>query len=177
METFRQYELQLSIADDLDYFIGYIPHYALSKCFLNMEKVSGEYTLCMQKNPNTGDQECQKGQIFTWGEHGILDILVQMATTGTVCFVLLFIMESRIVRDVVYCVRKYLKLKLPEGNADDGDIDKNVQAETDRVAQMSADDLNMHGLVLKDLTKLYGKLAAINQLSVGIEGFVIFMSI
>lgn len=174
METFRQNELQISTADDLEKYISYIPHYALSKCLLIMDKLFGEHTLCLLKNAHTGQQKCKKGEIFAWGESGILDTLIQMATTGIVCYVLLFLMESRIVRDLIYCKRNS-KEKPPPANAeDDGAIDDDVNKEKERVAEMTSDDFNMHDLVLKDLTKFHGDFLAINQISIGIKGFVLF---
>lgn len=137
-----------------------------------MDKLFGEYALCILRNRYVGEQECRKNEVFAWGETGILDSLVQMAKTGMVCYVLLAIMESRIISDVIYLARKYIKFKLPPAKANDGDVDNDVMAETDRVAQMTASDFKTHDLVLKDLTKLHGKHPAINHLSIGIGGFV-----
>lgn len=160
------------MVDDFKPFILVFPHYALSSAISNMNEVFGKYTECVLQNAHVGKQACRKGDIFAYDEPGILRNLYYMAATGIVCYILLFIIEFRIIRDLIYFTSRKSKLKLPSTNADDGAIDDDVTAENQRVAEMKADDLQMHDLVLKDLTKLYGKFSAVNQISVGIKGFV-----
>lgn len=157
------------MVEDFEAFALVFPHYALSSCISNMNEVLGEYTECVQQNPHTGPQTCKKGDIFAYDKPGIRRNLYYMAGTAIVGYVLLFIMEFRVIRTLIYFVNRKFKLKLPPAGSIDGD----VTTEKDRVAEMTDDDLQTHDLVLKDLTKLYGETVAVNQISVGVQGFVI----
>lgn len=158
---------------DFEPFALIFPHYALSKCISNMNEVFGTYTECVLQNVNTGKKTCKKGDIFAYDAPGIRRNLYYMAATAIVCYVLLFIMEFRVIRTLIYCTRGKSKSKLPPKNADDVPIDDDVQGEKDRVAELTDEDLQAQDLVLKDLTKLYGRTMAVNEISLGIHRFVI----
>lgn len=51
------------------------------------------------------------------------------------------------------------------------DNDEDVQKEEDRIKAMNSVELVEHNLVLRNLTKLYGKFRAVNQISVAVERF------
>lgn len=158
---------------DFKPFALVFPHYALSSCISNMNEVFGKYTECVLQNAHTGMQTCKKGDIFAYEAPGIRRNLYYMAGTGILCYILLFIMEFRVIRTLIYLTSEKSKLQMPPAKADDRPIDGDVTAEKDRVAEMTNEDLKTHDLVLKDLTKLYGRTVAVNQISVGVQGFVI----
>lgn len=160
------------MVDDFKPYVLVFPHYALSSCIWNMNEVFGKYTECVLQNAYSKGT-CVKGDIFAYDEPGIRRNLYYMAGAGIVCYVLLFFMEFRIIRCLIYWISRKSKLKLPPRNAENGPIDDDVTAEKDRVAGMTTDDLQTHDLVLKDLTKLHGQVVAVNQVSVGIKGCVL----
>lgn len=55
--------------------------------------------------------------------------------------------------------------------SEDGQIDDDVQAEKNKVAQMTENEIPTHNLVMRDVTKYYGGFLAVNQLSVMIDKY------
>lgn len=170
-----QDDLQLKgMVDDFKPYVLVFPHFALSSCISNMNEVFGKYTDCVLRNAHTGMDACKKGDIFAYHEPGIRRNLYYMAGTGIVCYILLFLVEFRIIRALIYSTSGKSELKSPPASEDDKpNDDKDVTAEKDRVKEMADEDLRTHDLVLRDLTKSYGRTVAVNQISVGIRGFVI----
>lgn len=172
-----QDDLQLKgMVDDFKPYVLVFPHYALSGCIANMNEVFGKYIECVSQNAHTGRNTCKKGDIFAYDAPGIRMNLYYMAGTGIVCYILLFIMEFRVIRTLIYLTSGKFKSESPPNEnaagANDVPVADDVTAEKDRVAALTNDDMQTHDLVLKDLTKLYGKTAAVNGISVGIQGFV-----
>lgn len=91
-----------------------------------------------------------------------------MGVTGVVFFILLLIIEYRIFAGAIYFIRSFFERKLPP-MAENGHIDDDVNDEKRKVNGMDANDMEANSLVLKSLSKFYGKFLAVNQISIAIK--------
>lgn len=91
-----------------------------------------------------------------------------MGATGVVFFILLLIIEYRVFAGVIYYIRSFFARKLPP-IAQNGQIDDDVSLEKQIVSGMNSNDMQANSLVLKSLSKFYGKFLAVNQISIAIK--------
>lgn len=91
-----------------------------------------------------------------------------MVVTGIFFFILLLVIEYRVFAGVIYWIQSFFERKLPE-MAENGQIDDDVNDEKRKVNGMNANDLEANSLVLKGLSKFYGKFLAVNQISIAIK--------
>ena len=63
--------------------------------------------------------------------------------------------------------KQYLK-------SQDKNIDSDVADENERVHKMNEEDISDHYLVLKDFTKYYGKVLAVNQICLKVNKYKVF---
>lgn len=99
-----------------------------------------------------------------------------MFITGSVCFTILLLLELRALEGLFYGIRGLIRrccgkqtvdsLNL---STDDALIDTDVQIEKDRVKEMSDDVIASNNLVLRNMTKIYNKFVAVNQLSIAVD--------
>lgn len=106
---------------------------------------------------------------FAWDEPGITRDIVYMFGVGTTFFIILLMIEYRIVAAIIYFLRTCCQRKQPIDLNDTGRIDSDVQDEKTKVAEMTKTDIECHNLVLKDMSKLYGEFLAVNQMSVKVD--------
>lgn len=91
-----------------------------------------------------------------------------MTVTGIGFFILLLIIEYRVFEGLIYSISGLFKRSLPERATED-EIDDDVANEKQKVSEMTTTDLQLHNLVLRDLSKYYGNFLAVNQLSIAIK--------
>ena len=106
----------------------------------------------------------EEGEIWSFGKRGMGINLVMMAA-GSVIFMTFVLLKD-------YFVFTWIRYKLSNKNPPLPPIssaDDDVIAEIDRVRNKSATQIIDSNLVLRGLTKLYGKHLAVNQLHVGVE--------
>lgn len=90
-----------------------------------------------------------------------------MGIAGVVSFIILFIIEYRLLNKVIYSILSCFQRQPPlksEG-VDDNDVNK----EKLRIDALQPEDIQTHNLVLQKLSKFYGSFLAVNQLSIGIK--------
>lgn len=111
---------------------------------------------------------------YAWKEPGIGRNLIYMGATGVVCFIILMIIEYRVFEGISYYLGSFFEREVPVPTANQvSQIDSDVDAEKKRVKQMTMADLEANNLVLQSLVKYYGKFLAVNQLSIGIQRYVL----
>lgn len=94
-----------------------------------------------------------------------------MAATGIICFIILLIIEYGVFQGVSYYIRSFFERELPVPAAQT-QIDTDVDAENKRVEKMTKLDLDTNNLVVKNLSKSYGKFLAVNKLSLVLQRYV-----
>lgn len=85
-----------------------------------------------------------------------------MTATGIVFFMILFIIEFRVFSLIFYSISN-------ASLSGSIRIDDDVKEEETRVVAMTVEDLQENNLVLQKITKSYGKLLAVNQVSVAVQ--------
>lgn len=109
---------------------------------------------------------------YAWKEPGIGRNLIYMVVTGIVCFVILLIIEYRLFEGISYYISSFFERDLPLPSSQN-EIDSDVDVEKKRVKQMTMVDLEANNLVLQSLSKYYGKFLAVNQISIGIQRYIL----
>lgn len=87
-----------------------------------------------------------------------------MLSVCGICFIILFLLEYRIVFTIIYFVRAFFQRK--QNNECTEMIDDDVQDEKLRISDMTKNQIKTHNLVVQDMTKKYGNILAVNRMSV-----------
>lgn len=110
---------------------------------------------------------------FSWSEPGIGRDLMYMYVVGTLAIIVLFLSEYRLLSSLLYKIRsRFASDFVPML---DGVTDMDVLEERHRVANMSSYETDTLSLVVKDMSKVYGKFRAVNQISVAVDLYGIFI--
>lgn len=91
-----------------------------------------------------------------------------MLCTGIVTFIILMIIEYRVLESAMYVLLSLRQQKFP-AESEDGVIDADVLEEKQRVAAMSPMEIESNNLVMQKVSKYYGKFLAVNQISIAIK--------
>lgn len=99
-----------------------------------------------------------------------------MIVTGVVFLAILLIIEYTLLSKAVDCIIDlFKKVKKSKNNAGSNDAEKdmnsNVEKEKRNVDALTSIDLHFHDLVLRNLTKSYGKFNAVNKISVALKRY------
>lgn len=94
-----------------------------------------------------------------------------MATIGIVSVINLVIIEYRPFDGAIHYVKSIFKRELHPVAGEDV-INRDVEDEMKRIERMTVADLQTNNLVLWRLSKCYGSLLAVNQISIGIKEYV-----
>ncbi|XP_017106501.2 phospholipid-transporting ATPase ABCA3 isoform X1 [Drosophila bipectinata] len=112
-------------------------------------------------------QCCNIKPYFAWEEPGVLPETVYMAVTGVVFFLIIIVLEFRLINELIYNVRKIVSKPPPP--PPDGHLDDDVASERERILNMSSNELANKNLVLDRVTKYYGQFLAVNQVSLCVQ--------
>lgn len=164
------------VTEVLDWVFLIFPHYSLSRALSNINVISTTESICTDTCANyegcTQDLVCSIipdccdiPSVMSFGPGGIGKNIVSLAILGFVFFVVLFMVEYRALNWIVY--KKKPPSNIPE--TEDDVMDSDVRAEKDRIQNMSQMDISHHNLVLRNVTKFYNNLRAVNQLCVGVD--------
>ncbi|XP_059614826.1 phospholipid-transporting ATPase ABCA3 isoform X2 [Phlebotomus argentipes] len=166
------------IADGLTWAFLIFPFFALSNGLSNINTLNTiipfcnsvcnwpSEDCCVEDLPDT----CCVGGYFDFKAPGIGRDLTYMAVVGLIMLVILLLKETRVLEGVFYRGKNVVdKVTIPETEEEGGLLDDDVRDEKERVREMTLTDIENHNLVLKDMTKYYGKFLAVNQLCVGVE--------
>lgn len=140
-----------------------VPETILDDNFLNFFFCSNHDLLC-----SLAPECCEEVDYFEWAEPGIGRNLIYMLCTGCFCFAVLLIIEYRLLASVVYAILSLFQRRLPP-DTEDAVLDDDILAEKQRVNAMSDDDIGINNLVIKKVSKFYGKFLAVNQISIAIK--------
>uniref|UniRef100_A0A336LUW2 CSON001511 protein n=1 Tax=Culicoides sonorensis TaxID=179676 RepID=A0A336LUW2_CULSO len=140
-----------------------VPHFAFSDALsgLNQVKKEGDYH-CFSKKKLACTYD-----YFSWSRPGIGKNIFMMVFMGAIAFTILFLIEYRIFHRLFHKGKQLVKLSVAP--AEEGFVEEDVQIEKDRVQKMDAAQIQFNHLLFTDLTKYYGKLLAVNQLSLAVD--------
>ncbi|XP_050098673.1 phospholipid-transporting ATPase ABCA3-like [Anopheles aquasalis] len=163
-----------NVAEGMEWAFLIFPLFALSHSLSNMNIAVATAQVCntqCQLIPNCTFEmlcrefpQCCNTEVFTFERTGISRNLMYLFVVGLLSFLALLFIEYRVL-DRVF--RRKSKLAAPPADSDD--IDSDVRAEKARVRALTEGEIAANNLVLRDVTKYYGKFLAVNQLSLAIE--------
>ncbi|GJQ88078.1 hypothetical protein Trydic_g13091 [Trypoxylus dichotomus] len=164
------------VSDGLHWVCSVTPHYSLAVALVNISNINTLITMCkelpkpeMDITPCAINQECCFDDNFFNIETGVGVNLLYMVGTAVLATCVLLSIEYRIFDHVKYAFQdKNVILYEPE-HADDSD----VLEEKRRIHSGEIRPTN-YEVVLKDLTKQYGDLFAVNQVCLGIKSYECF---
>ncbi|KAH8326811.1 hypothetical protein KR059_012458 [Drosophila kikkawai] len=161
-------------ADILGWIFRVFPHFSLAmglnKVYTNTatrnacEKVSAipPILLC-----ELIPQCCNIKPYFAWEAPGVLPETLYMTVTGVVFFLIIIILEFRLIGELMFKIRQLLSKPPPP--PPEGHLDDDVARERERILHMSSDELAAKNLVLDRVTKYYGQFLAVNQVSLCVQ--------
>ncbi|KAH8273382.1 hypothetical protein KR018_002047 [Drosophila ironensis] len=115
---------------------------------------------------------CDIKSYFGWEKPGVLKETVYMIVTGLVCFLIIIILEFRLINELIFKLRQLMHKSPPP--PPEGQLDNDVAAERELIMKMSSDELASKNLVLDRVSKYYGNFLAVNQLSLCLQGVECF---
>ncbi|XP_050743794.1 phospholipid-transporting ATPase ABCA1-like [Drosophila biarmipes] len=105
---------------------------------------------------------------LSWRRLGVFWELLFMLGSGILYFLILFLMEFRLIPLLVFKIRqKLIQEPLPPT---DGHLDGDVDHELKRILLMTADEISTKNMVLDRVTKYYGQFRAVDQVSLCVQG-------
>ncbi|XP_031638213.1 ATP-binding cassette sub-family A member 3-like [Contarinia nasturtii] len=130
---------------------------------VNTTEMSKYNTTC---NTDAYCTDCDMG-IYGWKEPGIGRNLTYMAITAIIFFIILWIIEKRVISRLNHYFRRHGPQ--PPSALITNAIDCDVINEKNKVNTMTPNDLRNHNLVLQNLTKSYGDFLAVKGISVAVK--------
>lgn len=185
-----------ALADALTWVFRLWPHFALSSCLSDVQAIETRRQLCdvmCGADPNCASEattacalnsSCCEFTYFTMQQPGMGTPLVYMLGVGVLSMVVNVLVELRwfkvgwwyvwqMLPKCLWCVGQSSG-RMDEDGGDSRDAD--VVAEEQRVRAMPMDELRTHSLVVRDLTKTYGRrkrMPAVERISVAVDGCVV----
>lgn len=177
------YDLE-DVAKILTWIFLLFPHFALSHGLGNLNMVTIYNQICETQcdlSPFCQRTEdicvlapilnitapCCDNDYFDFDNFGIGRHLLYLFVMGVVVFVILLLNECGIFASLYYSVRKRFSKFTVE--ASDEPLDSNVMDEKERVRNMSPMEIRSNNLVVRDMSKAYGKFLAVNSMCVAVE--------
>lgn len=94
-----------------------------------------------------------------------------MTCTGVGFFTILLITEYSIVSSFIYTIKSYFTSAFVRDESEPLHVD--VVEEKNRVKAMTQTEIENHNLVLKEMSKAYGKFVAVHDMSIAVEQLVL----
>ncbi|XP_055623836.1 phospholipid-transporting ATPase ABCA3-like [Toxorhynchites rutilus septentrionalis] len=164
------------IGDALEWVFLFFPNFVLTHGLNNMNQIAStnancrtacEQTPgCMMDNVCGTLKRCCVPDIFSFDQLGINRHLLYLAFVGVTSFTLILCIEYRLLRRLF---EKFSKLRKQPWSSPSTEEDSDIVAERTRVQKMPQTEINDYNLVMRDLTKYYKSLLAVNKLSVAID--------
>lgn len=177
--NFDVLELQ-HIAKPLGWVFLLFPHYSLSRGMSNLNikqtTISSCAKLCDINPFCTQDLQCRllpqccESSFYSFNEDGIGLNLTALAIMGVVFFFILYAVEYSWLEELFYKIkgkRLYRGSIVPE--TEDDVMDSDVADEKLRIRSMKLSEIKENNLIIKDMTKYYRSMMAVNQICVGVK--------
>ncbi|XP_055535484.1 phospholipid-transporting ATPase ABCA3-like [Wyeomyia smithii] len=174
---FPSFELE-HVASGLEWFFMLFPNFALTHGMNNINQIVSTTSNCQKqcellqlvscdmKVMCLAEPKCCVPDVFSFDNLGIVRNLLFLLFVGASAFCLVLAFEYRLVERIMQKVRKsMLRQWTPPPSEEDSD----VLTEKKRVQSMPFTDLRHYNLVMKDITKYYKSLLAVNKLSVAVD--------
>uniref|UniRef100_A0A182MY51 ABC transporter domain-containing protein n=1 Tax=Anopheles dirus TaxID=7168 RepID=A0A182MY51_9DIPT len=167
------FELE-ELSDVLSNVFLIFPHFALCDAIVNLSHMSVTIDTCDTVRPPgvTPLPICNDGlYYYQWDRPGIGRHLLYCLLMTVVYFVVLFLLDFKVLKLIVQKVREWYHRKYhkQETGSSEAEMDSDVQREKERIGAMTLDERARTNLVAHEMTKYYNRFLAVNKLSVGIN--------
>lgn len=116
------------------------------------------------------DELCCVTDYFAWESPGVLRNVIFMIISGVLFMAILFMVEFRMFHRMLYkCKRSPAQALSPTTGLDGAVVDSDVMEEKNRIENMSNNEIRANNLVVRNMTKFYGKFRAVNDICVGVD--------
>lgn len=102
--------------------------------------------------------------------------ILSMLMAGVIAYLFLLVIEFGVFKwTISYTKRNILKIsKVPSKDNDPDNVDdEDIVAQEELINHMTDEDLRSRSIVMKNLSKFYGKFCAVNQVSLSIKRYYI----
>ncbi|KMZ10903.1 phospholipid-transporting ATPase ABCA3 isoform X1 [Drosophila simulans] len=161
-------------ADILGWIFRIFPHFSLAMSLNKVYTNTATRNACAKAGAlppillcELVPQCCNIKPYFAWEEPGVLPETVYMTVTGVVFFLIIIVLEFRLINELMFKIRQMLSKPPPPPT--EGQLDDDVANERERILQMSSNELAAKNLVLDRVTKYYGQFLAVNQVSLCVQ--------
>ncbi|KAH8345395.1 hypothetical protein KR084_010845 [Drosophila pseudotakahashii] len=161
-------------ADILGWIFRIVPHFSLAMGLNKVYTNTATRNACAKAGAippillcELVPQCCNIKPFFAWEEPGVLPETVYMTVTGVVFFLIIIVLEFRLINELMFKIRQMLTKPPPP--PPEGHLDDDVANERERIIHMSSDELVTKNLVLDRVTKYYGQFLAVNQVSLCVQ--------
>ncbi|XP_037723613.1 ATP-binding cassette sub-family A member 3 isoform X1 [Drosophila subpulchrella] len=161
-------------ADILGWIFRIFPHFSLAMSLNKVYTNTATRNACAKAGAippillcELVPQCCNIKPFFAWEEPGVLPETIYMTVTGVVFFLIIIVLEFRLINELMFKIR--LMLSKPPPPPAEGHLDDDVANERERIIHMSSDELVTKNLVLDRVTKYYGQFLAVNQVSLCVQ--------
>ncbi|XP_052859763.1 phospholipid-transporting ATPase ABCA3-like [Anopheles cruzii] len=162
------------VADVLEWIFMFFPSFVLTQSMnaLNQvgsrealcERACEQITICTEELKCLLVPECCGTSTFTFDTTtGINRSLLFFTGIGVACFALIMIVDYRLLKKI------FGRSATSQTEDPSNEVDSDVLEEKRRIEKCDAAELASYNLVLKELSKSYGKFVAVNKLSVGVR--------
>ena len=163
------------VADVLEWIFLFFPSFSLTQSMNALNMVGGREALCQRACEQITFctealkcalvPQCCGTSAFTFDQQtGINRNLLFFAGIGVVSFAIILLVDYRVAKKLFSRSANGVTM-----SSDQGETDSDVLEEKRRIAACSSGELASYNLVLKELSKNYGKFVAVNKLSVGVR--------
>lgn len=95
--------------------------------------------------------------------------VVFMVMSGVLFLAILFLIEFRIFHRMFYNCKRSPAALSPTSGLDGAVVDSDVVEEKYRVRNMNYNQIRVNNLVVRNMSKYYGKFLAVNDICVGVD--------
>uniref|UniRef100_A0A182WCA7 ABC transporter domain-containing protein n=1 Tax=Anopheles minimus TaxID=112268 RepID=A0A182WCA7_9DIPT len=164
-----------NVADVLEWIFLFFPSFSLTQSMNALNMVGGrealcqraceQITICTEELKCLLVPQCCGMSAFTFDQQtGINRNLLFFTGIGLVSFAIILLVDYRLMKKIFS-----RKANNTEMANDQGETDSDVLEEKRAIAACSDGELASYNLVLKELSKSYGKFVAVSKLSVGVR--------
>lgn len=111
--------------------------------------------------------------VFSWND-GIGKDLVLMICVSIAVYIILIVIEAGAIKMIKQYIFPHIKRTYPNDNTV---TDDDVRREKERIDRMGLQQLKSETLAMKDVSKFYGSLCAVNKTSIAIKGYDVNLSL
>ncbi|XP_058060642.1 phospholipid-transporting ATPase ABCA1-like [Anopheles bellator] len=152
------------------------PHFALCDAIVNLSHMSVTIDTCQADRPPgvTALPICDETlYYYQWDRPGIGRHLLYSLVMTVIYFVLLFLLDFKVLKLIVQKGREWYHRKRHRAT-ETTEMDSDVKREKDRIATLPEEERYRTNLVVQGMTKYYSSFLAVNQISLGMNSYECF---